>query len=116
MEFQDRSSLKPERWVGVGGKISAMMLATLGLLVVSQAVGCGKGNTYVAPPPPDVTVARPTVRSVTDYLEYTGTTRAVLRVELDVLEGKFELAEPSLWRDVGTAATSRGCRHRRYPA
>jgi membrane fusion protein (multidrug efflux system) len=50
--------------------------------MAAQAAGCGKGNTYVAPPPPDVTVAKPTVRAVTDYLEYTGTTRTVLRVEL----------------------------------
>jgi membrane fusion protein (multidrug efflux system) len=57
-------------------------LASMGLLMVSTAAGCGRGNTYVAPPPPDVTVARPTVRTVTEYLEYTGTTRPILRVEL----------------------------------
>lgn len=56
--------------------------ASLGFLVVAHAAGCGKGNDYVAPPPPEVTVARPTVQTVTDYLEYTGTTRPVLRVEL----------------------------------
>jgi len=60
----------------------AALVASFGMFVLSQTAGCGKGNTYVAPPPPDVTVAKPTVRQVTDYLEYTGTTRAVLRVEL----------------------------------
>jgi RND family efflux transporter MFP subunit len=39
-------------------------------------------NEYVAPPPPPVTVARPAQRSVTDYLEYTGTTRASETVEI----------------------------------
>ena len=64
------------------GRKIATLFASFGLFVLSQATGCGKGNTYVAPPPPDVTVAKPTVRAVTDYLEYTGTTRAVQKVEL----------------------------------
>lgn len=73
--------LRPARW-GQGSRKVAALVASMGVLVLSQAAGCGKGNTYVAPPPPDVTVAKPTVRTVTDYLEYTGTTRPVLRVEL----------------------------------
>ena len=39
-------------------------------------------NAYVAPPPPAVTVAPPTVEAVTDYIELTGTTAAVNTVQL----------------------------------
>jgi RND family efflux transporter MFP subunit len=52
------------------------LLLSLGALAL---LACG-GNEYVAPPPPKVTVARPEVRDVTRYAEYTGTTRAVERV------------------------------------
>jgi len=41
-----------------------------------------QANEYVAPPPPPVTVAVPIQREVTDYLEYTGTTRAAQTVEI----------------------------------
>lgn len=44
--------------------------------------GCGGGNKYQAPPPPEVTVARPVRRAVTSYLEYTGNARAVQSVDL----------------------------------
>lgn len=39
-------------------------------------------NAYVPPPPPAVTVARPEVRTVTDYVELTGTTAATNTVQL----------------------------------
>ena len=39
-------------------------------------------NAYVAPPPPPVTVAAPEVRTVTDYIELTGTTAAIATVQL----------------------------------
>ena len=39
-------------------------------------------NAYVAPPPPPVTVAAPQVRTVTNYIELTGTTAAVNTVQL----------------------------------
>ena len=38
--------------------------------------GCGDSNTYLEPPPPQVTVAMPVIQGVTDYLEFTGTTVA----------------------------------------
>ena len=38
---------------------------------------CGQSNTYVAPPPPKVTVAKPVQQKVTRYLEATGNTAAV---------------------------------------
>jgi RND family efflux transporter MFP subunit len=56
--------------------------ALLLTFVASVAVGCGGSNEYVEPPPPTVTVARPETRTVTDYLEFTGTTRAINTVEI----------------------------------
>lgn len=44
--------------------------------------GCEEPNRYVPPPPPTVTVAAPLVETVTDYLEFTGTTEAVASVEV----------------------------------
>ena len=39
--------------------------------------GCGQNNTYVAPPPPQVTVARPVEQTVTRYFEATGNAAAI---------------------------------------
>jgi RND family efflux transporter MFP subunit len=50
--------------------------------LVTEAAGCGGGNTYVEPPPPEVLVTSPVRRGVTSYLEYTGTTQAFERVDL----------------------------------
>jgi RND family efflux transporter MFP subunit len=44
--------------------------------------GCKQKNTYVAPPPPQVTVSKPAQRAVTDYAEFTGTTEAFESVEI----------------------------------
>lgn len=44
--------------------------------------GCNGENKYQAPPPPEVTVAKPVRRAVTSYLEYTGNARAVQTVDL----------------------------------
>ncbi len=47
------------------------------------AGGCKpKMNAYAPPPPAEVTVAHPVRKSVTRYLEYTGTTEAYEAVEL----------------------------------
>lgn len=51
------------------------------LALVSLAA-CGEQNTYVAPPPPKVTVAQPVKRTVTHYLEATGNTAAVNTADL----------------------------------
>jgi RND family efflux transporter MFP subunit len=51
---------------------SAAILAAVALLTA-----CGEENRYVAPPPPKVTVAVPTQRTVTEYLEATGNTSPV---------------------------------------
>lgn len=44
--------------------------------------GCGVRNEYVAPPPPDVTVASPVQREVTEYLEFSGITQPMETVEI----------------------------------
>ena len=46
------------------------------VLLALLLAGCGDSNTYVEPPPPQVTVATPVIQEVTDYLEFTGTTAA----------------------------------------
>lgn len=55
-----------------------MSIAAAGLLLAA----CGERNTYVAPPPPKVTVANPTKQPVTEYLEVTGNAAAVNSVDL----------------------------------
>ena len=52
------------------------------LLLVWIIAGCGRGGEYVEPPPPKVTVAQPLEQEVTDYLEFTGTTRAFKEAEV----------------------------------
>jgi RND family efflux transporter MFP subunit len=49
---------------------------TLGL------AGCKKANTYVAPPPPQVSVAAPLVHDVRRYLDTTGSVTALNSVDL----------------------------------
>lgn len=44
--------------------------------------GCGKSNEYAPPPPPEVMVAKPATDEVVDYLEFTGSTRAVEAIRL----------------------------------
>jgi multidrug efflux system membrane fusion protein len=44
--------------------------------------GCGDSNTYLEPPPPQVTVATPVIQDVTSYLEFTGTTAAIDHAEV----------------------------------
>jgi RND family efflux transporter MFP subunit len=43
----------------------------------SLLAACGQSNTYQAPPPPKVTVAKPVEQKVTRYFEATGNTAAV---------------------------------------
>lgn len=68
-------------------------------LAASLVVACGS-NEYVQPPIPAVTVARPESRAVVDYLEFTGTTRAINSVEIRariqgfLQEVKFEEGAP----------------------
>ena len=66
--------------------ISEMRLSRFaagGALAVSVLLaGCGQQNTYVAPPPPKVTVAKPIQRAVTRFLEATGSVDAVNSADL----------------------------------
>jgi membrane fusion protein, multidrug efflux system len=58
--------------------LRSVVLATLLL-----ALGCGPGgNTYVEPPPPEVTVTLPVKKDVPDSLDLTGTTAAIESVEV----------------------------------
>jgi membrane fusion protein, multidrug efflux system len=52
------------------------------LTVILTLAGCGESNTYQPPPPAEVTVAKPGERKVTLYLEVTGVTTPVNKVEL----------------------------------
>ena len=75
-----------------------MRRSLIGLLVLLW--GCGEENTYVAPPPPTVSVSQPVRQTVTDYIEVSGNTQAsnsvnlVARVEgylqsVDFTDGTF---------------------------
>lgn len=55
--------------------------AIVGFAALALA-GCGAPNTYVEPPPPEVTVTTPVERKVIDYLEFTGMTQPVETVEI----------------------------------
>jgi len=56
-------------------------LLTVAVLLALMVTGCGDSNTYVEPPPPQVTVASPVIQDVTSYLEFTGTTAAIDHAE-----------------------------------
>ncbi|MFG1423082.1 efflux RND transporter periplasmic adaptor subunit [Xanthobacter sp. VTT E-85238] len=56
----------------------------LALPVIAVALaGCEEKNTYVAPPPPSVTVAEATSQPVVRYLELTGNTASINTVDLN---------------------------------
>ncbi len=44
--------------------------------------GCAKPNTYVEPPPPEVTVEAPVQQTVTEYLEFSGVAKPIETVEV----------------------------------
>ncbi|MBW2579420.1 MAG: efflux RND transporter periplasmic adaptor subunit [Deltaproteobacteria bacterium] len=52
------------------------------LLLVWIIAGCSKENEFVEPPPPKVSVAQPVQQDVTNYLEFTGITRAFEEAEV----------------------------------
>lgn len=66
------------------------------LLIVIMAAaftsGCGdQQNTYAPPPPPEVTVDKPLVKTVNNYLYFTGNTRAAATVDIRArVEGYLE--------------------------
>lgn len=58
------------------------VIAASAAIAVALLLGCEEKNAYVAPPPPDVTVAPPEVRDVTQTIEFTGNTVAIRSAEL----------------------------------
>ena len=52
------------------------------VISLTMAAGCAQPNQYQPPPPPNVNVAKPAIQTVTSYLEETGTSEAVERVEI----------------------------------
>jgi RND family efflux transporter MFP subunit len=54
----------------------------MSLLVWTVAACSSQKNEYVEPPPPKVTIAQPLQQEVTEYLEFTGTTKAFEEVEI----------------------------------
>lgn len=64
------------------------------VLVLVLLPACQERNQYAPPPPPKVTVSQPVQQKVTEYLEVTGTTQAVERVEIRArVAGFLEKAE-----------------------
>ncbi len=62
-------------------RIVGFALCSVTLIILTP--GCGMEQSEVAPaPPPEVTVANPLARSVTNWLDFTGTTDAILNVDI----------------------------------
>ena len=53
-----------------------------GMLIGLITAGCEQKNTYVEPPPPEVTVATPVTQDVMNYFEATGTAQPVMSVDI----------------------------------
>jgi RND family efflux transporter MFP subunit len=62
-------------------KVSAAF-ASAGFSMLGLVAGCGQDDSFIPPPTPKVTVQVPIRRSVTSYLEYTGSTKAQETVDL----------------------------------
>lgn len=58
---------------------SKLLLTFMGVLFTAA---CSDKNVYQAPPPPEVTVSKPDVKTVTEYFESTGRTVAIASVEI----------------------------------
>lgn len=67
------------------------LLALAALLALLGPSACDNRNAYVPPPAAKVTVAKPTVKNVTEYVEFTGNTQAVQSVNLQArVEGYLQ--------------------------
>src|SRR5260370_14488359 len=51
---------------------SPPILAAIAIALAGLLSGCGQGQKQAAPPPPNVTVAKPAQRSIVDQDEYVG--------------------------------------------
>jgi multidrug efflux system membrane fusion protein len=61
---------------------AAHVFFCVGAAAIAVLAACGQNNSYVAPPPPKVTVAAPVRQPVTRYLELTGNATAVNSADL----------------------------------
>ena len=77
--------------------------AAASLWLLGLCAGCGPGNVYVPPPPPEVVVGVPEQRSVTIYREYPGNTQASESVEVRARVGGY--LESLHFRDGATVST-----------
>lgn len=64
------------------GGPSACRAAVASALLAALVAGCGQNNEYFEPPPPEVIVSKPSRRTVTEFIEYTGTAQASEQVEV----------------------------------
>lgn len=80
------SNTQPQSYTDYHRPRWVLILITLMLLAA-----CGEKAAFTPPPPPKVTVNQPVKRTVTDYLEFTGNTRAINTVQLRArVEGYLE--------------------------
>jgi RND family efflux transporter MFP subunit len=74
--------IKIGRWIPVGLGLTFILL---------MGVSCREKNVYTPPPPPTVTVSRPVIQPITNFLDFTGNTDAVYTVQLRArVEGYLE--------------------------
>ena len=72
-------------------QLKSALFFLLTVLIAWVFSGCGEKNEYVEPPAPEVTVSKPRVQNVTDYLEFTGTARAIEEIDIRArVEGFLE--------------------------
>ena len=72
-------------------RLKKSVFFTFAALLLAVFNGCSEKNEYVEPPAPEVTVSKPLVKNVTEYLEFTGTTRAIEEIEIRArVEGYLE--------------------------
>jgi RND family efflux transporter MFP subunit len=62
--------------------ISSRPRRAICVLLLAISCGCRKPNQFVPPPPPEVTVAHPIEKAVTDTIEFVGTTEPTQVVDL----------------------------------
>ncbi len=66
----------------------------MGLLFAASLWSCSEKNAFVAPPPPEVDVQTPIVRTTTVYREFPGRTEAFARAEIRArVQGFLQAAE-----------------------
>ncbi len=77
--------------LGGSQRLNQPIYLLFAILMSGLFYACGEKNEYVEPPAPEVTVSKPLVRNVTEYLEFTGTARAIEEIEIRArVEGFLE--------------------------